>query len=263
MNLEKIAESAIALSRKIGDFILAERDKVQASDVEIKDLNSLVSYVDKDAERQLVEGLKGLLPEAGFIAEEGTGTEQEDYNWIIDPLDGTTNFLFGLPIFAISIALMHKDEALIGIVYELGQKEMFSALKGQGAFMNAKRIRVSQRRAFEEALFATGFPYYDFSRTEGFMDLLKYMFAHTRGVRRLGSAATDLAYVACGRFDGFFEYGLSPWDVAGGALLVKEAGGMVSDYASGGDYIFGKEIAAASEALHPEMMKQIKHFMGN
>ncbi len=261
-NLIELSKSVQNLCTEVGDFILTEKDEVSKQDIEIKDLNSLVSYVDKEAEQQLVQGLRAFLPEVGFIAEEGSGTENKSgYNWVVDPLDGTTNFLFGLPVFAISIALMQKDKVLLGVVYELGQKEMFSAILGGGAFLNSKPIMASKRKDFSEALFATGFPYYDFTRMQGFLQLLGYMCTHTRGVRRLGSAATDLAYVACGRFDGFFEYGLSPWDVAAGALIVQEAGGIVTDYANQDAYIFGKEIAAASDALHAPMLARINEFM--
>lgn len=261
-NLLEISKSVQNLCTQVGIFILFEKDKVSHQDIEIKDLNSLVSYVDKEAEQQLVKGLSEILPEAGFIAEEGTGTQNKNgYNWVIDPLDGTTNFLFGLPIFAISIALVHQEKVQVGVVYELGQKEMFSATLSGGAFLNNQPIVASKRKDFSEALFATGFPYYDFTRMEGFLKLLGYLCTSTRGVRRLGSAATDLAYVACGRFDGFFEYGLSPWDVAAGALIVQEAGGIVSDYHNKSDYIFGKEIAAGSKNLHQPMLDKINKFM--
>ncbi len=261
MHLPDVCTEVVQLIEKVGHFIWSQKDKVAQKDVEIKDLNSLVSYVDKKAEQQLVEGLRALVPEAGFIAEEGTGTPAATYNWIIDPLDGTTNFLFGLPTFAISVALAFNKEIRLGVVYEIGQKEMFAATKGNGAFLNGNPIRVSQKKALKEGLFATGFPYYDFSRIQGFLNLLHHMVTHTRGVRRIGSAATDLAYVACGRFDGFFEYGLSPWDVAAGALLVQEAGGLVSDYKGGENYLFGGEIAVGSKALHREMLDQVQLFM--
>ena len=262
LQLKELLQAVESIARKTGDFILNERNSVSAEEVELKSLNSLVSYVDKTAEKMIVDGLKPLISEAGFIAEEDTESIRgKRYNWVIDPLDGTTNFLHDIPLFAISIALMDGDEVVLGVVYELGQKEMFSAVKGGGATLNGKPIRVKQTTELKDTLIATGFPYYDFDRMEGFFKLLGSLFTKTRGVRRLGSAATDLAYVACGRFDGFFEYGLSPWDVAAGALIVQEAGGKVTDYTSGENYIFGKEILAASSSIYDELYKEVNQNM--
>lgn len=263
MNLPSLSQSLETICRSTGQFILAEKDKVGAGDIELKSLNSLVSYVDKTAEQQLVDALRKLLPEAGYITEEDTPTEKSDHlNWVIDPLDGTTNFLHGIPVFAISVALMEKEEVVLGTVYELGQKEMFTAWKAGGAYLNGKPIRVNRGKELSETLLATGFPYYDFHRMKEFMDLLTELFKRTRGVRRLGSAATDLAYVACGRFDAFFEYGLSPWDVAAGVLLVKEAGGEVMDFGRGGDFIFGGEIAAFCPSIGEEFMLLLETHLG-
>ncbi len=264
MNLKSIAHHLEDICRSTGEFILAEKDKVRAGDVELKSLNSLVSYVDKTAEQQLVDALRKLLPTAGFITEEDTPTERSEYlNWVIDPLDGTTNFLHGIPVFAISVALMDQDEVLLGVIYELGQKEMFTAWKEGGAYMNGEPIRVSQKTEMSQSLMATGFPYYDFGRMQSFFKLLGELFEKTRGIRRLGSAATDLAYVANGRFDGFFEYGLSPWDVAAGVVLVREAGGKVGDYSGGDNFIFGGEIVAGSANLYEPLLKEIKTHMGS
>jgi len=258
----ELLEAVKELCRETGLFINSQRGQVQSGQVEIKALNSLVSFVDQEAERMLVKGLSKLLPEAGFLSEEETvSQERKEWNWIIDPLDGTTNFLFDLPIFAVSVALYHREEPIIGVVYEVGQDELFSALKGAGAKLNDRPIKTSQEKDLSKTLMATGFPYYDFDRLEEFNRLLAHFYTHTRGVRRLGSAATDLAYVAAGRFDGFFEYGLSPWDVAAGILLVQEAGGKVSDFKGGSDALMGKEIVAASADAYPEFQKLIQDFM--
>lgn len=263
LQLKELLQNVEDVARSTGDFILKERNSVSTDEVELKSLNSLVSYVDKTAEKMIVDGVKPLISEAGFIAEEDTESIRgKRYNWVIDPLDGTTNFLHDIPVFAISIALMDSDEVVLGVVYELGQKEMFSAVKGGGATLNGKSIRVKQTTELKNTLMATGFPYYDFDRMQTFFKLLGSLFTKTRGVRRLGSAATDLAYVACGRFDGFFEYGLSPWDVAAGALIVQEAGGKVSDYSSGDNYIFGKEILATSTAIYDELYREVNNHMG-
>ncbi|MFZ4724440.1 MAG: inositol monophosphatase family protein, partial [Paludibacter sp.] len=187
------------------------------------------------------------LPESGFIAEEGTNDIQgERYNWVIDPLDGTTNYIQGVPIYSVSIGLLDGDELVLGVVYEVGRDECFYAWKGGGAYLNGKAIRVSDRNNIHDALLATGFPYSDYSQMTEYMAFLEKMMKEARGVRRLGSAAADLAYVACGRFDAFWEYDLKPWDVAAGAVIVKEAGGKVTDYKGGNNYLFGREIIASN-----------------
>ncbi|MCR9153818.1 MAG: inositol monophosphatase [Bacteroidetes bacterium] len=258
----RILKQAGDLCRETGKFIGSQRRKVQSEQIETKALNSLVSYVDQEAERKLVAGLSQLLPEAGFITEEETvEQERQEWNWIIDPLDGTTNFLFDLPIFAVSVALYKDTEPHLAIIYEVGQDELFTARLGNGAYCNGLPISVSKEEDLSKTLIATGFPYYDFDRLKEFNELLGYFYTHTRGVRRLGSAATDLAYVAAGRFNGFFEYGLSPWDVAAGILLVREAGGVVSNFSGEDDALFGKEIIASSQGIYPKFKAQIEHYM--
>jgi myo-inositol-1(or 4)-monophosphatase len=262
MKLESITESVIELCYEVGSFIKSEQSKISSKDVETKDLNSFVSYVDKQAEEKLVNQLKNILPQAGFITEEDTeDVIKDDFNWIIDPLDGTTNYLHDLPVFAISIGLQDKKGMLIGVVYEMGFDEMFSAFRDGGAKMNGKPILVKKATDLKDTLLATGFPYHDFVRMPKYMKLLEDCFQNTRGLRRFGSAATDLAYVACGRFDGFFEYGLNPWDVAAGALLVQEAGGMVRDFQSGNDFVFGREILAGSTSIFPSLEKMVQKNM--
>lgn len=258
LHYQEICDSMVKLTKETVLFIEKHRAQVSDAEIETKSLNSLVSFVDKGAEELLVKGLKTILPEAGFIAEEGTETRtHESLNWVIDPLDGTTNFLHNIPVFAISIALKEGNEIVAGVVFEIGQKECFYAWKNGGAFMNGNPIKVSSKTSLADGLVATGFPYYDFDRMDEFIEILKSFIHKTRGVRRLGSAATDLAYVACGRFDGFFEYGLSPWDVAAGVVLVREAGGVVSDYSKGDNFIFGGEIAAASTEIYEEFIQVI------
>lgn len=250
------------LLREVGAFINHQRSHVSAQDIHHKSLNSLVSYVDKEAEKQLVAGLEEIFPAASFLTEEATvATRSTRYQWIIDPLDGTTNYLHGIAPYAISVALMEDDICVLGAVYELSQLEMFTALRGQGAKCNGRPLKVSPEKDLQLALFATGFPYESSSRDQQFGALLTQLFRHTRGLRRLGSAATDLAYVAAGRFSGFFEYGLSPWDVAAGALLVQEAGGRVSDFQGGTDYLHGGEICAGSQALQEPLRNIINDYL--
>ena len=206
--------------------------------------------MDKTAEEKIVNGLREILPEAGFITEEGTAdNSEEDYRWIVDPLDGTTNFTHGLPVYATSIALMQFDKLVVGVVYEINNDEMFSAAIGRGAFLNGKSIRVSGRDQLSTSLLATGFPYYNFDKMPEYLKIINQFMQSTHGLRRMGSAAVDLAYVACGRFEGFFEYNLNAWDVAAGSLIVKEAGGEVTDFNLGPNFLFDREIIAAGNVL--------------
>jgi len=246
------------IARKAGSFIAKERKSFDDSKIESKGLHDLVSYVDKTSEQQIIADLQILLPESGFIAEEGTNTKKgERFNWVIDPLDGTTNFVQGVPVYAVSIALLDHEELVLGVVYEVGRDECFYAWKDGGAFLNSDPIKVSKRGNIHDALLATGFPYNDFSKLQSYMNFLEWTMKNARGVRRLGSAAVDLAYVACGRFDSFWEYDLKPWDVAAGALIVKEAGGVVTDYKGGNNYLFGREIVASNKLIEKQILGKI------
>lgn len=249
-HLTHTTEQAEKLIRATGHWMKTQR--VNANEIEIKTPNNLVSFVDKESERRLVEGLKEIFPQAGFIAEEGTGEKAAEWNWVIDPLDGTTNFLHDVPIWCISVALCQGSEAMIGIIFDPNKDEMFVASKGNGCFLNGKKIQVSERSHLSDSLLVTGFPYDDFGREEQYIGLFRSLMKKTRGIRRLGSAALDLAWVACGRFEAFYEYGLNPWDVAAGVILVKEAGGNVSGFHSG-DPIFEEDIIASNGHVHQEL----------
>ena len=264
MNLENICQQVIDLTKSVGKFILSEKNNITHLNVEEKGLHDFVTYVDKTSEQKLVDGLTKILPEAGFIAEEGTSVKKGNiYNWIIDPLDGTTNFIHGLTPFAISIALMENDKIILGVVHELGLNECFYAWKDSPAFLNGEIIKVSDKETIENSLIATGFPYYDYKRIKPFLESLEYFMKNSHGVRRLGSAATDLVYVACGRFEAFYEYSLGPWDVAAGAFIVQQAGGMVSDFKGENNYIFGKEIIATNNFVFDNFLNNIKKIMIN
>lgn len=259
MDLKSLCLDVVELSREVGMNIKIEELNVSGKDIEEKSLNSLVSYVDKNAEKRIVVRLAELLPEAGFIAEEGTSDKKgETYNWIVDPLDGTTNFLHGLPVYSVSIALKRKDEIVLGVVYEVNQDECFYAWKSGGAFLNQKSIQVSKSEQLKDSLVATGFPYYDYERVDSYFIVLKHLAQNSRGIRRMGSAAVDLVYTACGRFDAFFEYSLHPWDVAAGAFIVEEAGGKISDFSGGDNWLFGKEIVASNGLVTDEVLKETK-----
>jgi len=216
---------------EVGDWIRSERLEFKANAVETKAFNSLVSYVDQQAELMLIDRLTAALPGSGVLGEEGGGTWIDGgSNWIIDPLDGTTNFIHDLPPYAVSVALMRGRDLVWAAVYELGQGRMFSAELGGGAFCDGRSLSIRDGAPMSSGLVATGFPYHEFSQMPQYLKALQACFKAARGIRRFGSAATDLAWLADGRFQGFFEQGLAPWDVAAGILLVREAGGTVSDF---------------------------------
>lgn len=261
--LDYLLPQTINLAREVGAFIRNERKIFDPNRIEHKGVNDLVSYVDKEAEKQIVGRLMELLPEAGFITEEGTNTtQQERFNWVIDPLDGTTNFIHGLPIFSVSIALMEYQAVVLGVVYEVNLDECFSAVRGGGAFCNDQPIRVSKAISLTSSLIATGFPYYDFDQVDKYFEVLKFLIRSTHGLRRLGSAAVDLCYVSSGRIEGYFEYNLNSYDVAAGALIVQEAGGTVTDFEGGKDFIFGRQIVATNGHIHAQFFGELKRIWG-
>ncbi len=264
MNLEKLCSEVRIVAKAAGAFIAGEREKFNLGDIEVKGKANFVSYVDKQAEVLIIDNLRKLLPGSGFIAEEGTAeSSDEKYKWIIDPLDGTTNFIHGLPPFAVSIALMEDDELIVGVVYEITQDECFYAWKGSKAYMNGKEIQVTTAATTGNSLIATGFPYSAMDMLDIFVMSMRYFMIHSHGLRRLGSAATDLAYLAAGRFEAFYEHGLKPWDVAAGALIVKQAGGKVSDFNGTGQFLFNGEIVASNSAYFNEFYGIIHDFFTN
>ncbi|MFY8021100.1 MAG: inositol monophosphatase family protein [Bacteroidia bacterium] len=262
MDLQFICKQTCHAAEAAGLFIQKERQSFSFEQVETKSFNQLVSYVDKTSEEMLVHSLSNILPEAGFITEEKTiSSDEKEWMWVIDPLDGTTNFIHDLPVYSVSIGLLQNGKPKMGVVYEPNRKEMFYAWKDGGAYLNGKPINVKQNSELGKSLMATGFPYYDFKIMPQYLETLSELMKTTQGMRRMGSAAVDLAYTACGRFDGFFEYGLSPWDVAGGIVLIEEAGGIVKDFSGGDDMTFGRTILACSSAIYPEFSSVIKkHF---
>ncbi len=259
LKLAILLQQTQEIARKAGAFIRKERQHFNLEKVEHKGLNGLVSYVDKEAERMIVHSLSEILPEAGFITEEGTAAKAAaELTWVIDPLDGTTNFIHGLPVFAVSIALLERDEVILGVVYEVNRHECFYAMKGGGAYCNDTKIHVSGAKTLSESLIATGFPYYNFELIDKYIAALKELMQCTHGLRRLGSAAVDLCYVAAGRSEGYFEYNLNSYDVAAGALIVEEAGGTVTDFKKGRDFIFGRQIVSTNGLIHEEFLKIVE-----
>lgn len=262
MNLEQLTLEVNALCRIVGSFIKEESNRFQSSDIEVKGMHDLVSYVDREAEKMLIDTLKRLIPEAGFIAEESGRYDENGFVWIIDPLDGTTNFLHKVPVYSISIALQHNRKTILGVVYEINLEECFYAWQNSLAYLNGKQISVSNTKELHNSLIATGFPYSDFSRMEPYLKLFEDLMQNSRGLRRLGSAAVDLAYVACGRFEAFYEYALHPWDVAAGAFIVEQAGGVVCGFNGEKEVVFGSDIVATNSHIHSEFLSKTGRYFG-
>ncbi|PIB36325.1 inositol monophosphatase [Reichenbachiella sp. 5M10] len=258
MNLKHITQEVVQLATECGGFIQQERAHFTLEHIEVKGKNVLVSYVDKEAEKMIVHRLKEILPEAGFITEENTIEEDNRaLKWIIDPLDGTTNFIHGVPCYSTSIALARGEELLIGVIYDIGQSDCFHAYQGGGAYQNHEKISISPITKLSESLLATGFPYCNFDNMERYLAILNQLMQNSHGIRRMGSAAIDLVYTAMGRFEGFFEYNLNAYDVAAGALIVQEAGGLVSNFSGGKDFLFKREIVATC-GIQQELLDVIK-----
>lgn len=256
MQLQVLSEQVNQIATQAATFIRSQVGQVVGDQIEAKERNSLVSYVDKKAEEILVGALTPLVPAPGFITEEDTvDNQRSEYTWIIDPLDGTTNFLQQIPIFSVSVALAHHGEVILGCVVDIMQDKCYSAWRGGGAWCNGERISVSGTADLGNAIIATGFPYFEPDSLISLIEVLQSFLSQARGMRRLGSAALDLTYVACGKMDGFYETTLNPWDIAAGTILVREAGGIVSDFEGEGEFVKKKAIVAANTHLHGPMLE--------
>jgi myo-inositol-1(or 4)-monophosphatase len=250
---------AIRAARSAGKIILRFSDRVDQLKVETKSRNDFVSDVDRAAEAAIVQELRGRFPSHAILAEEsGEQAGKSDFQWIIDPLDGTTNYLHGFPQFAVSIALLHKGQLECGVVYDPLREELFTAARGQGAQLNDRKLRVANRQSLDGALIGTGFPFRDQRHIDAYLGMFKAMTLATAGLRRPGSASLDLAYVAAGRTDGFWELGLSSWDCAAGALLIKEAGGTVTDLAGGERFLDTGNLVAGNLRVHRAILDLIQ-----
>ncbi|MBC8173428.1 MAG: inositol monophosphatase [Chitinophagales bacterium] len=257
MHLKEICFQALGIVKETGAYIRTERKHFENIQIESKGVRDFVTVVDKNAEKQLGAALANLLPEAGFITEEKV-VEQSDkkLKWIIDPLDGTMNYIHGIPIYSISVALMEENEIIIGIVYEINNDEIFYTWKDAPSYMNKKQIDVSGCAVMENALIVTGFPYTRTGRVEGITKTLSYFLERCRDIRRLGSAAVDLCYVASGRIDAYYEGYLNIWDIAAGIIIVKNAGGTTTNFTGEENYNKGN-IVAANRIMHPQILKGI------
>jgi myo-inositol-1(or 4)-monophosphatase len=249
---------AVRAAREAGRVITRNFNRVDRLTIMDKGRNDFVTEVDRTAEAAIIAVLRDKYPHHAILAEESGAQAGNEFEWVIDPLDGTTNFLHGLPQFAISIALKVKGRLDIGVVYDPIKEEMFTARRGEGALLNDHKIRVSNRKGLNGALLGTGLPYRDFRFMDNYLGMLKDLIQDTAGVRRPGSAALDFAYVACGRTDGFWELGLSEWDFAAGALLVREAGGLVTDIAGGERYLETGNVIAGNLKVHNAMLRRIR-----
>lgn len=248
-----ITDNVIELSTNVAVYIVNESLNFSLDNVETKSKNDFVTYVDQEAERLLVKGLSSLIPEAGFVTEEDTAHQSgEDYLWIIDPLDGTTNFIHASTPYAISIALTYKKEPVVGVIYEITRKEIFYAWRGSKAYLNGKEIHVSGTDKLSESIIVTGRPHHYMDRYPELLSSVDYFLKNTHGLRLSGSAASDLAYVACGRYDGRYEFNLKPWDIAAGVLIIQQAGGHVSDFIGENTYFQNGFVLASNNGIFEE-----------
>jgi len=250
---------AVKAARKAGSLINRASRDLDVLKVEIKRQNDFVTEVDRAAEAAIISVLREAYPNHAILAEESGVTKgsQDEFVWIIDPLDGTTNFIHGVPQFAVSIGLKHKGVITQGVVYDPAKNELFTATRGAGAFLNDKRIRVAKRDRIGDALIGTGFPFSKLELLDRYIAMFRKVTPNCAGIRRPGAAALDLAYVAAGRFDGFWEMGLSPWDVAAGSLLIQEAGGLVGDFSGEGGYLESGEVVAGSPKVFAQLLALI------
>ncbi|HZV61109.1 MAG TPA: inositol monophosphatase family protein [Methylophilaceae bacterium] len=250
--------NAVKAARRAGSIITRASQDIGALQVRSKTYNDFVTEVDHAAEAAIIEILKDAYPDHGFLGEESGNDRIDAENvWIIDPLDGTTNFLHGFPQYCISIALMHKGQITQAVIYDPNRNDLFTATRGRGAFLNDKRIRVSKRVKLQDSIIGTGFPFRDFTHLDAYLAMFRDMVKKTSGVRRPGSAALDLAYVAAGWYDGFWEIGLSKWDIAAGALLIQEAGGIVGDFEGNENWLETGNIVGANPKLFGQLMQTL------
>ena len=253
--------TAVKAARKAGAIINRASLDLDQLRVSSKGHADFVTEVDRVAEQAIIEVLSQAYPDHAFLAEESGAhgpAAAADYTWIIDPLDGTTNFIHGFPQYAVSIGCLHGGQITQAVIYDPARNDLFTATRGRGAFLNDRRLRVSKRAQMKDALIATGFPFRDFARLDHYLQVFRRLTRTTAGLRRPGSAALDLAYVAAGRFDGFFEYGVKAWDIAAGSLLVVEAGGLITDETGGAGYLDSGNVVCATPKIFPMLLRTIQ-----
>jgi myo-inositol-1(or 4)-monophosphatase len=249
---------AVKAARRAGNLIHRAADNLDHLTVTKKSHSDYVSEVDRTAEQTIIRILLEAYPDHAILAEESGTQGESDHVWIIDPLDGTTNFLHGFPQYAVSIALQHKGVLTQAVVYDPTKNDLFTATRGRGAYLNDRRLRVSKRKELADALIGTGFPYTRFEHIDAYLAIFRDMIQQTAGLRRPGAASLDLAYTAAGRYDGFFETGLKPWDIAAGCLLITEAGGMVGDLQGKDGFLRSGHLCAGNPHIYEQMLKLIE-----
>jgi len=249
---------AVKAARRAGSIIGRASRDVEAIPVQAKRHNDFVTEVDKAAEAAIIDVLRNAYPDHAILAEESGAAGQSEFEWIIDPLDGTTNFIHGFPQYAVSIGLRHKGQMVQAVIFDITRNELFTATRGRGAFLNEQRIRVSRRAQLKYALICTGFPFREMDNFYEFIRIFKRITQQTEGVRRAGAASLDLAYVACGRLDGFWERGLQPWDMAAGALLVQEAGGLISDFDGEANYMERGHVVCGTPKVFAPLLQAVQ-----
>jgi myo-inositol-1(or 4)-monophosphatase len=254
-----LLKAAVTAARLAGDIILRNLGQLSPSDIQTKQAFDFVTRVDRWSEAVIVNTIKEKFPHHFFLSEETLRQKGDgNYRWIIDPLDGTTNYIHRYPMFSVSIALEYQNRIVLGVVFDPLRDELFHAVRGSGTFLNNDKIRVSETDMLEKSLIATGFPFRKKELTDSYLEAFKKIFEKVSDIRRAGSAAIDLAYIASGRFEGFFELNLSPWDIAAGSLLITEAGGKITDFAGGEEYLATGNIVAGNTYVHSEILKIIR-----
>jgi myo-inositol-1(or 4)-monophosphatase len=252
---------AVRAARRAGELMIRQLNQLEALKVTEKAKNEFVTQVDKNAEATIIEVIRDHYPDHAILAEESGAAGDHEFQWIIDPLDGTTNYVHGFPVFSVSIAVARRGEIEHGVVYDPLRQEIFSASRGGGAQLDGHRIRVSKRTSLQQSLIATGFPYRaNLKHIDRYLEMLRAVMLETAGVRRPGSAALDLCYVAAGRVDGFWELGLAKWDIAAGALIIREAGGRISDFRGGDGYLESGNVVAGNPKVYAALSKLLAPF---
>ncbi|PPD43966.1 MAG: inositol-1-monophosphatase [Methylobacter sp.] len=256
--MQPMLNIAVRAARSAGDLILRSSDNIGQLRIDQKGKNDYASEVDRMAEREIINIIRAAYPGHAILAEESGEHQGNDFVWVIDPLDGTTNFLHGFPQYAVSIALKHKGRLEVGVIYDPLRDELFTAKRGGGATLNNRRLRVTQPLGLKGALLGTGFPFKTDQHLKAYLNMFSSLTMECAGIRRAGSAALDLAYVAAGRLDGFWEIGVMEWDIAAGVLLIKEAGGVVTDFSFNDNYLQSGNLIAGSPKMHQLMYQLIE-----
>jgi myo-inositol-1(or 4)-monophosphatase len=255
--LHKELDSAVRAARKAGVVLLSGLNDKSSLNIDKKALNDFVTNIDTESERVIVSELKKDFPQYAILAEEGTNASQisDTHYWIIDPLDGTTNYMHHFPMFCVSIGLYHNEDALAGVVFDPLRNELFTAVKNNGAYLNGHKISVSPCKRMKDSLIGTGFPFRNFQIIDHYNRCFSRVLQNCQGIRRAGAATIDLAYVACGRLDAFWEHGLQPWDLAAAVLMITEAGGRVTDFTGNSNFLYGRTLVASNKHIHNELQE--------